>query len=186
MSAAKKLTPDKSGKAVTAGFEQALKIRGAEDRTTRHEVTSYTWWDKHDCQSSSADMVFETKRMALLYICKRNCESLIQWQESVGKTWDACFTESGAYSLTPSGPFEVKAMCELSDDALQEYADTLCNAFARFKAKSGTTFRYAPKDSHECDEEALLKILKRDRPTKEEMAHSKRQALLLSDIAGFD
>ena len=180
------ITPDKTPASTNNSFGQALKIRGAEDRSIRHEVSSYMWWDKHECSSSQADMAFETKRMALLYICKRNCESLIQWQESVDKKWADCFPDGGAYALTPSGPFELEAMCELSDDALQEYADALCNAFARFKAKSGTTFRYAPKDSHECDEAALLKILKRDRPTKEEMAHSKRQALLLSDIAGFD
>ena len=162
------------------------KLRGAEDTSVRHEVKSYTWYDKHECSATQTDRTFQTKRHALLYVAKRNSEELVQYIEQTGKKWENMFRRTGAYALYPNAPFELEEFCELSDDTLEEYGNTVCNAFAQHKAKRGTTFRYAPSDSHLCTEETLLKILQRDKPSKEDQDHHKRQALLLSDIAGFD
>lgn len=124
--------------------------------------------------------------MALLYIAKRNCEELIAWAESVGKTWSELFPAKGQYALNPNTPFDVRVFADLSDQVLQEYADGVCNAFSRHKASRGMTFRYSPQSTGVMSEEQLMKVLKRDRPSAEDQEHSKRQALLLSDIAGFD
>ena len=60
------------------------------------------------------------------------------------------------------------------------------NAFSRHKVDRGETIRYTPRATGLMGETALLEILKREKPSKEEQAHHERQALLLSDIAGFD
>ena len=88
-------------------------------------------------------------------------------------------------ALAPNSAFELSAFIQLSEDELQEYADGVCNAFSRHKAPQGTIYRYAPRRSAVIEAEELLNVLRRegDAPREE---HHERQALLLSDIAGFD
>lgn len=162
------------------------KIRGVEDHEMRHEVKSYTWYDKHECSSTQTEHCFQTKRMALLFVAKRNSEQIEAWIDSSGSTWEQIFTGTGVYALYPNQPFDVRSFCELTDQVLEEYGNTVCNAFAKHKILRGTTFRYAPIESLVYTEERLLRMLKREKPSEEEQEHRKRQALLLSDIAGFD
>ena len=172
-----------------ANFDELLlrKIRGVEDPAVRHEVKSYTWYDKHECSSTQTENSFQTRRQALLYVAKRNSEQIEAWIESSGQAWEQVFPSgTGVYALNPNQPFDLQRFCELSDDALEDWGNTVCNAFARHKILRGTTFRYAPVDSLVYTEERLLRVLKRDQPSAEEQDHHKRQALLLSDIAGFD
>jgi hypothetical protein len=160
------------------------RMRGAEDATVSHFVTRYCWWDKHESSQTQPDRTFPTRRMALLYCAKRNSEELNANVEQCSKSWSDYFTGSAA--LEPCCPFDLQTFLDLSDEALQEYASGVCNAFSRKKIAKGTLYRYAPKESDLCTEEELLAILQRDRPSQEEQQHHQRQALLLSDIAGFD
>ena len=182
MSSSKRKAP------ITACSDAELlrKIRGEEDPAVRHEVKSYTWFDKHECSSTQTEHSFQTKRQALLFVAKRNSEQIEAWIESNGRTWEQIFTGTGVYALIPNSPFDLLTFCELSDEAIEEYGNTVCNAFSKHKILRGTTFRYAPIDSLVYSEDRLLRALKREKPTEEEQEHRKRQALLLSDIAGFD
>ena len=167
-------------------FAALKKLRGEEDRSTRHDVTRYTWWSSHEGSATASDRTFPTKRMALLYVAKRNCEELTAFAEASGKRWENLFPAEGPYALTPNAVFNLPKFLEMSDDEIEVWANSVCDAFARFKVDKGSSYRYAPRESEEMEAEELMRVLKRDKPTQEEMDHHKRQALLLSDIAGFD
>jgi hypothetical protein len=162
-------------------------VRGLVDPSTLHEVTRYVWWASHEGSTSALDRAFESKRMALLYACKQNSDSLERYAATVGKSFSDLFTKDGPYSLQPNSSFELNAFLELSDNEIEEYAERVCNAFSRHKVKEGVSYRYAPRASVACGVDELLGLLRRD-PGASSMAqdHIKRQALLLSDIAGFD
>ena len=164
--------------------EEALRARvvGAVDPGTTHEVLRYTWWDKHEGSSRGSDNVFVSRKSALLYICKLNSDALSRFCKESGCAWEALFA---SHALAPNSAFELSAFIQLSEDELQEYADGVCNAFSRHKAPQGTIYRYAPRRSAVIEAEELLNVLRRegDAPREE---HHERQALLLSDIAGFD
>ena len=161
-------------------------IRGVEDRKVRHDVSRYTWWNSHEGSSTASDWTFPTRRMALLYVAKRNCEEFATYVEKSGKTWTDFFKPGTPYALHPNASFSLEKVADLTDDELDAYANGVCDAFARFKVEIGSCYRYAPHESDEMSEEKLLSILKRDKASKDEQEHAKRQALLLSDIAGFD
>jgi hypothetical protein len=165
------------------------KVRGEADLSVRHDVTRYTWWSFHDGSNISHDRSFPTRKMALLYVAKRNSEELTLYLEaSDGKlSWKDLFGEAGSpYALTPNTAFDLAAFIEMEDNAIEEYGNGCADAFCRHKVERGLSHRYAPRQTEEVSEEELLRILKRDKPSQAEQDHSKRQALLLSDIAGFD
>ena len=182
------LTPTKRARAASAPDDDRLriKVRGTEDRTQRHDVTMYTWWDSHEGSATTHSHTFETKRHALLYVAKRNCEELNTYITESGQRWADLFPADSVYALEPNAPFDLATLAELSDDQIEAYGNGVCDAFSRKKVGKGISYRYAPRVSDEMGEEALMKILKRDKPGKEELEHHKRQAFLLSDIAGFD
>ena len=151
---------------------------------TSHEVSSYTWWLKHEGSTHQRDRCFATKRMALLYICKRNSEVLQQYAESNGKPWRSLFSES--HGLLHNGPFDLRSFIALSDDQLKVHADSLASAFYRFKVEQGVLYRYTPQPRTYVTEDELLCILTREQQPEHEATHAHRQRLLLSDIAGFD
>ena len=179
--------PTKRSRTHDAGFAGVQhKIRGVEDRSVRHDVTKYVWWASHEGSCTSADRTFATRRMALMYVAKRNSEEISTFVEAEGRAWANYFANDGHYALRPNAPFSLSTFADLRDEEIEAYANALCDAFSRHKVARGTSYRYAPRESDEMDEAELLRILSRDRPTKEEQEHHKRQALLLSDIAGFD
>ena len=47
--------------------------------------------------------------------------------------------------LRPNRPFDLHAMLELGDDAMQEWCDAVCNAFSRYKVVKGSLYRYQPR-----------------------------------------
>lgn len=160
------------------------KLVGVADPSVRHEVTHYCWWGKHESSATQSDRAFATRRMALLYCCKRNSDELSKYSDAAGKLWAALFNKT--HTLQPCTPFDLHQFAEMSDDELQAWADDVCNAFARHKASQGVLYRYAPRDARLCSEDTLLAILKGDPHASEQQDYVKRQALLLSDIAGFD
>lgn len=181
MSAAKKARSEPADSALHA------QVRGEEEDGTVHEVFRYAWWARHEGSTSTLDRTLETRRMALLYICKSNSDSLQRWATQSGKAWHTLFASEGAYSLNPNQPFELDSFVALSNDALAEYSDTVCNAFSRHKVESGVTYRYTSRASRTVGVDELLEVLRRDAAdARTEQEHHQRQALLLSDIAGFD
>ena len=148
------------------------KIRGdVDDRTTRHEVTCYRWWGFHEGSSTGFDKAFASKRQALLYVAKRNSECLQAYlaEARSDKTWSDLFGAAGSpYALSPNAAFLLSSFADLDDDAVEAYANGVCDAFSRHKVEKGTSYRYAPRLSEEMAEEALLRVLKRDMPSAEE------------------
>ena len=173
------------------------RVTGTIDATISHDVTRYTWWSSHEGSSTQGDRRFSSKRMALMYVAKRNSEELEQALQLMQppKTWHDIFPEPAGgsssdipnwYALRPNAPFAlVDDFLDLPDAGLVEYCDTMANAFSRLKVPKGTTFRYAPRDSGLVEADELLTILRRvGGPPHEEHVH--RQLLLMADIAGFD
>ena len=162
------------------------QIRGAVDDDVAHETSKYTWWSKHEGSTSERDRTFRSRRLALLYVAKRNSEQLCDYAESAGTDWEALFPTSGTHVLRPNRPFDLHAMLELGDDAMQEWCDAVCNAFSRYKVVKGSLYRYQPRPRKVVEAAELYAILQREGADAEELDHTRRQALLLSDIAGFD
>lgn len=182
-----RITPEKRALTQTSDtFKLLKKIRGEQDRATRHDVTRYTWWGWHEGSATSGDRTFSSKRMALLYVAKRNSENLMAFAEAKGKRWSDLFASEGPYALHPNTAFQLSSFVDMSDAEVEVYANAVCDSFARHKVEKGSCYRYAPRESEEMGEEELLKMLQRDKPSAGELEHHKRQALLLSDIAGFD
>ena len=162
------------------------RVEGEQDCSTAHEVTRYLWWDSHEGSTIQVDRCFKTRRMALLYCAKLNADAFSAFADASGKSWEAFFgVEGSSYALLPNRPFELESFLELTDDALSEYSDGVCNAFSRHKVPKGVSYRYSPREMHVVDCDELLKLL-RLAPGAQSHEHLKRQALLLSDIAGFD
>ena len=160
-------------------------MRGSADGDTLHEVTRYLWWSSHEGSTSALDRSFESQKSALLYVCKQNSDSLLRYTRQAGKEWADLFT--GRYSITPATPFELASFAHLSCDELASYAEQVCNAFSRHKAKEGVSYRYSPRASASCDVDELLGLLRRNASAHGDVeTYLQRQALLLSDIAGFD
>ena len=166
------------------------KIRGAtDDRMTQHEVTCYRWRGFHEGSATCVEKAFASKRQALLYVAKRNSECLQAHltESSSDKPWEKLFGAAGSpYALSPNAPFILSSFVDLDDDAIEAYANGVCDAFSRHKVEKGAKYRYAPRKTDVMQEEQLLKVLKRDKPDAEEKEHAKRQAALLSNLAGFD
>ena len=126
-----------------------------------------------------------TRRMALLYCAKLNSDAFKGFVNESGKAWATFFTDAGSYSLQPNQPFELDTFVRLPDDVIRDYCDNVCNAFSRHKVRKGVTYRYAPREMHVVQFDEMMDLLSQD-STPEAQSHMKRQALLLSDIAGFD
>ena len=166
--------------------DQALEtiIVGDEDRSAAHEVSRYVWWDSHEGSTIQMDRTFRSQRMALLYCAKLNSESFKTFANESGKDWVAYFV-AGAYALQPNRPFDLDSFKALPDEVLKEYVDGVANAFSRHKVPKGVTYRYAPREMKVVEFNELMGLLRRE-GYAEVQGHVKRQALLLSDIAGFD
>ena len=150
-------------------------------------MTRYLWWSSHEGSTSALDRAFDSKKSALLYVCKQNSDSLRRYATATSQEWGTLFTaHPGTYSLTPNMPFELATFARMSCDDLADYAERTCNAFSRHKVKEGVSYRYAPRASASCDVDELLRLLRSDGSAGEVQAHLQRQAFLLSDIAGFD
>ena len=128
----------------SADSDLSQKIRGTEDRSARHDVSRYVWWDSHEGSSTSGDRTFPTRRMALLYVAKRNSEEFASFIEASGKSWTNFFVSEGPYALSPNAPFELATFADLSDEAIEAYANGVCDAFSRHKVERGVSYRYAP------------------------------------------
>ena len=124
--------------------------------------------------------------MALLFVAKRNSEEFTAFVEESGTEWTDYFKPGTPYALHPNQAFSLDVFQVLTDDQLDTYSNAVADAFARHKCEKGVSYRYAPRESEEMSEEELLVILRRAKPSKADREHAKRQALLLSDIAGFD
>ena len=177
--------------AAAGGGDAALKalIRGERDQSMLHEVTRYLWWASHEGSVSALDRSFESQKSALLYVCKQNSDSLLRYAREIGKDWTALFSQDPghAHAITPNQAFDLDKFAVMECDALADYAERVGSAFSRHKVKEGVTFRYAPRESTGCEIDELLALLQREPSANGKVEdHLARQALLLSDIAGFD
>jgi len=163
-------------------------IMGQIDTNTTHDCTRYSWWKKHEGSSTHRDRTFKSRRMALLYIAKRNSEELAAYARQANVAWQSLFASEGVHALEPNNQFELEdEFLSMSDDDLQEWSDCVCNAFSRFKVEKGNLFRYTPSPCDVVEVDVLLELLQRDWTSADSMPeHTQRQALLLADIAGFD
>jgi len=163
-------------------------ITGQIDASKTHECTRYTWWKKHEGSSTHRDRMFKSRRMAVLYIAKRNSDELMAYTRQSSLAWESLFAPDGVHALKPNKPFELDdKFLSMSDDDLQAWSDCVCNAFSRFKVEKGNLYRYTPSPCNIVEVHALLELLQRDWASADSVPeHTQQQALLLADIAGFD
>ena len=182
-------TPTPRGDMKATDHDLRSLVRGDRDDSMLHEVTRYVWWGSHEGSTCTLDRSFETQKAAILYVCKQNSDALLRYAKSHGLEWPNLFSADPAspYSLQPNIPFHLETFAALRVAELAEYAERACNAFSRHKVKEGVSYRYQPRESAGCSVEELLTILQAEPDANGSGAlHLKRQALLLSDIAGFD
>ena len=107
-----------------------------------YECSRYVWRNKREDCALEADKKFRSRRMALLYVAKKNSDSLRQYLAESGKRWHDLCSDTGRYALSPNMPFEMEQFLELSDDVLERYGAEVGNALTVHKAPQGAIFRF--------------------------------------------
>merc|ERR1719330_2105075 len=118
------------------------KIMGAEVDGLMYECSRYVWREKRKHCVTEPDRKFSSKRMALLYIAKKNSDSVLAWLADTDRKWDDVCSDKGTHAITPSAPFELERFLELPDDVLEEYGRSVGNILNVRKAPEGTIYRY--------------------------------------------
>mmetsp|Transcript_40395 Transcript_40395/g.73071 ORF Transcript_40395/g.73071 Transcript_40395/m.73071 type:complete len:144 (-) Transcript_40395:41-472(-) len=119
------------------------KLAGSEEENGNiYTCSKYVWWNRRQGTRVDKDRNMPTKRMALLYIAKKNSDSLVKHASEIGKAWpELC---KGRYAPTPNCPFDLSKFMELSDDELETYSNDLKNVFNALKVPEGESYSCQP------------------------------------------
>lgn|ERR1719393_973348 len=116
------------------------KISAASDADEKfmYECTRYVWKKKRQESHTELDRKFSTKRMALLYVAKMNCDSVLEYMQKAGKAWSEL---RGFEYLRPNKPFDIDSFLDMPDDALEDYGRDVGNTLNIHKAAEGTLYQ---------------------------------------------
>lgn len=134
------------------------KVVGVADGAM-YECSRFVWRNKREHCELEADRKFRTRRMALLYVAKKNSDSLQQYLVESGKEWNDLCSDTGRYALSPNVPFNMEQFLELPDDVLERYGAEVGNALTVHKAPQGTIFRFKAVPLASTEVEELCRIL---------------------------
>merc|ERR1712241_376893 len=96
---------------------------------------------------------------ALLYIAKKNSDSVKAWLEESNQEWGNVSSDRGVYALKPNAPFDLDSFLELSDEALEKYGRDVGNILSVRKAPQGSIYRFQPVALATTSFDELCKIL---------------------------
>eukprot|EP00320_Phaeocystis_rex_P014978 CAMPEP_0119081278 /NCGR_PEP_ID=MMETSP1178-20130426/116151_1 /TAXON_ID=33656 /ORGANISM="unid sp, Strain CCMP2000" /LENGTH=199 /DNA_ID=CAMNT_0007063953 /DNA_START=22 /DNA_END=621 /DNA_ORIENTATION=+ len=123
------------------------------------ECARYIWWASRQESVTKSDRKFMTRRMALLYIAKRNSDALVTQAAALGKPWSEVTANArGPYAVEPNRPWD-DGFLELSDGTLQEYGSNCSSVVNMLKPKTGTLFSFTSRSIDVTDAAGLLAIL---------------------------
>lgn len=124
-----------------------------------YECHRYVWWNSRQESLTKSDRKFMSKRMALLYIAKRNSDEVLTQAEVAGKTWaDLTSLARGPYAVEPNLPFD-DSFLDLPDGVLQEYGANCCSVVNMLKPKMGALYTFTSKSIEVTDAADLEAIL---------------------------
>merc|ERR1711879_342457 len=132
---------------------------GDEDCGRMYECSRFVWRSRREFMATEPDNKFATKRMALLYIAKKNSDSVAKYAASIGKQWTDLCRDVGTYAISPNRPFEVASFLELSDDDLEKYAQDVGTILHVHKAPQGIIYRYKPVSLGTMNVDELAEVL---------------------------
>merc|ERR1712150_231282 len=124
-----------------------------------YECSKYTWWEKREHCSTEPDRKFSSKRMALLYIAKKNSDCFQIWLQESSREWSSACPDSGIHAVTPNAPFDLESFLDLPDDVLEQYARGLRNLLSVHKAPQGTVYRCQAAGTETTTPRELFQIL---------------------------
>lgn len=110
----------------------------AEDGTYMYECTRYVWTQKRQQSHTELDRRFSSRRMGLLYVAKKNCESVLTYMQKAGKAWAEL---RGFEQLRPNRPFDIDSFLDMADDELEDYGRDVGNTLNMHKAAEGELYQ---------------------------------------------
>ena len=123
------------------------------------ECSRYIWWASRQESVTKSDRKFMTRRMALLYVAKRNSDALSTQAAALGKQWsEVTASARGPYAVEPNRCWD-DAFLELSEAVLQEYGSNCCSVVNMLKPKTGTVFSFVGRSIDVTDAAGLLDLL---------------------------
>ena len=131
------------------------RLLGKEEPGRLFETSRYIWWNRRQGTCTEADRRFKTRRSALLYLAKRNSDSLVAFGGRCGQSFEALTAGIG---LAPSTPFNLTFL-DLDDATLERYGAAVANAFNVHKAAEGTVFSLTVRNIETAGTDELLDIL---------------------------
>ena len=124
-----------------------------------YECSRYVWWNARQESLTKADRKFMSRRMALLYIAKRNSDELLSQAMALGKAWaEATSIARGPYAVEPNRPWDDEFL-DLPDAVLEEYGSNCCSVVNMLKPKMGTVYSFNSKSIEVTGAAALSDIL---------------------------
>lgn len=145
--------------AAEAAEAKRRRIVGCSDEKYMYECSRFVWRNKREFCALEPDRKFSTKRMALLYMAKMNSDSVLRFARSVGKQWTDLCSDSGPHPVCPNMPFELERFQELSDHALERFAESAGSVLSIHKAPEGVSYRYRAVSLETTGADELEKIL---------------------------
>lgn len=123
------------------------------------ECSRYIWWANRQESLTKSDHKFMTKRMALLYVAKRNSDALSTQAAALGKSWsEVTASARGPYAVEPNRCWD-DAFFDLSEAVLQEYGSNCASVVNMLKPKKGTLFSFTSRSIDVTDAAELLDLL---------------------------
>ena len=142
-----------------AGGSNSIATTGHIEYFEYFECSRYIWWASRQESVTKSDRNFMDKRMALLYIAKRNSDALETQAAALGKAWpDVTANARGPYAVEPNRPWDDEFL-ELPEAVLQEYGSNCSSVVNMLKPKSGTVFSFTGRSIEVTDAGGLLDIL---------------------------
>mmetsp|Transcript_18441 Transcript_18441/g.42301 ORF Transcript_18441/g.42301 Transcript_18441/m.42301 type:complete len:193 (-) Transcript_18441:442-1020(-) len=123
------------------------------------ECRRYVWWDNRQESRTKSDRNFLERRMALLYLARRNSDELLTQAAVLGKTFaelSSCCR--GPYAIVPDRPWD-SGFYELSEAELLNYGTNCASAIHKLKPASGTVYSFVGHPVETTDLDELLALL---------------------------
>jgi hypothetical protein len=131
------------------------RLTGPEVAGRIYETSRYIWWNRRQGTRTEADRKFKTRRSALLYLAKRNSDSLVAFGARSGQSFEQLVAGTG---LDPVKPFDLTFL-DRNDAALEKWGTAVSNAFNVHKASEGTVFSLSARITETENADELLDIL---------------------------
>jgi len=136
------------------------KVVGSTERDGyMYECSRYAWREKRSVCFTEGDRKFSSKRMALLYIAKKNSDAVRAWLEEAGRSWDSACSDKGVHALSPNAPFDLEHFLEMPDEVLERYGRDVGNVLNVHKAPQGNIYRFQAVDLATTKVDELCQIL---------------------------